>query len=229
MNLEQALARLLCDASFRARIAAGDLSGLDDDAGEALASVELARVDAAATAVVREVRGRRHRGVGTLEEMFADALVTLDEPARSSLFRNFVASRAYAAHGSSGDRRGLSLEEAFARFLLDESEGFRTDVVEQLLLRALTRSLAICSEPLFTVPSCLRGRARGWCAVTSGPVLFAVVDGRAIEGPIDDVLAAMLKEDDAAAARSAASQAGVTDDAAERLLRELDRMGLAPL
>lgn len=228
MNLERALSRLLCDPAFRARVGARDFTGLDEDAREALADIDMPRVEAAAIAVVREVRGRRHRGVGTLEEMFADVLAHLDEGARSVLFTRFVASRAYAAHGGRGEGRGVSLEEAFARFVIEECEGFAAGVVERCFLRALTRSLAVCPQPSFSVPATLRRRGRGWCAVTEGRFLFAVVDGRAIEGPIDNVLAVMLQADDASTALAAAASAGVSVDDAERLLRELERMGLAP-
>lgn len=224
MNLEEALGRLLCDAAFRARVSAGDLAGLDDDAQEALARIDVPRVSAAATAVVREVRGRRHRGVGTLEDMYGDALAPLEEQGRVALFARFVSSQAYQAHG----RSRTSLEEAFARFVVDECKGFDAAVVERLFLRALTRSLAICGEPSFSVPALLQRRPRGWCAVTAGPTLFAAVDGRAIEGPIDDVIAVMICAPTSDAALDGAIGNGLSHEAALRLLDALRGVGLAP-
>lgn len=228
MSLENAIARLLCDTTFRRRIAAGDLDDLDPDAREALTDIDVARVEAAAIAVVREVRTRRHRGVGSLEEIYAAVLGEVSEPAREALFARFVASRSYAAHGGSAEDPGLSLEEAFARFLLDDCDGFSVDVVDRTFLRAFTRSLAICGEPSFAVPSRVLRRARGWCVVAHGPTLFAAIDGRALEGPIDDVIAAMVRSATSAGALDAAADHGLASEAGQRLFDELERMGIAP-
>lgn len=224
MSLERALAQLLCDASFRARVESGDLTGLDDDAREALATIDEPRVRAAAAAIVREVRARRHRGVGTLEEIFGEALAHFGEEGRANLFVRFVSSKAFAGHG----RGRTSLEEAFARFLRDECDGCDAALIERLFLRALTRSLAVCGEPTFSVPSSVQRRARGWCAVAAGPTLFAAIDGRAMEGPIDDVLAAMVRSTTSEQALAAARDRGLSQDAARRLFDALEGMGLAP-
>lgn len=228
MSLENAIARLLCDGKFRSRIAAGDLADLDPDVREAFADIDVPRVEAAALAVVQEARLRRHRGVGSLEDIYADVLLEVREPARVELFARFVASSAYAAHGGHAAEPGPSLEEVFARFLLDDCAGFNVDAVERAFLRALTRSLAICAEPSFSVPPRVLRRARGWCAIAEGPTLFAAVDGRALEGPIDDVIAAMLRAGTSARALAAAAEHGVAREAGRRLFDELERMGIAP-
>ncbi len=224
MSLESGILRMLADDGFRRRALPIDVASLDDDAREAFAGVDAARLEAAAAAFRRHVRTRKHRGVGSLEDAFSDALRPLGLAERDDLFRRFLASPAFH-EGASPPR---CAEDQFARFLLADVNACDPRLVRGALLRAVTRTLAIHGEPAFQLPDGVERRARGWCAVTDDLVLFAAVDGKALEGPVDSATAAMLRARSEQDALAVAATHHLSGAAATRLCEALAKLGLAP-
>lgn len=224
MSVESAIMRMLTDEGFRGRALRSGATGLDDDARQAFAGLDVARLEAAAAAFTRHVRTRKHRGVGSLEDAFAAALRPLATAERDELFRRFLASPAFHETTS----RARCVEDLFARFLLADAETCDPRLVTAALLRAVTRTIAMNGEPAFRLPDGIERRARGWCAVTEDLVLFAAVDGKALEGPVDVPTAAMLRARSERQALAAAASHGLSREAATRLYGALEQLGLAP-
>src|SRR5262249_8145531 len=167
-GLEEALAALLYDDHARKRLRAGEA------ADPRFAAIDMGELEEAARAVRRMVRGRTHRGTGGLEAWFPRTLAPWRhahppdiEP--DDLLTRVCSSSSSRAWSELGD--GISLEEAFYRFFLDEGIG-SARVLEEELFSAVVRALAIAPAARFEWPAGVR-RAPGGCyAVTRGRVLY---------------------------------------------------------
>lgn len=186
-DLDEAFATLVYDESSRA--------SLTNEASSALRSLDVDELrsfgDLCATALVE----RKHTGTGTLTDVFPQAFSRWKERGQSEreLARSFTANHARAAVEGMTEFPGPSLEQAFARFAIDER--LLSPVEADLALaRSLARTIAITEEPAFRLPAMFEPCPGGVRAVigTSPPTLIAVVDGKVIEGPLTDLLADLL-------------------------------------
>jgi hypothetical protein len=188
-ELEEALAALLYDDGARVRLRGGDAA---DPRFESLAASEL---DEAAGAVRRMVRERVHRGIGVIDAWFPRTLAAwrAEHPKDGELddlFSRFCASSACKAWSELG--RGISLEEAFYRFLL-EARACDPAIAEDEFLGAVVRALAVTPAARFEWPKELRRAPGGCCAVSSLRYLHAAVDGAYLHGPVTDVIVDLLE------------------------------------
>jgi hypothetical protein len=155
----------------------------------------MGELEEAARAVRRMVRGRTHRGTGGLEAWFPRTLAAWRDahPADvelDDLLTRFCSSPSSRAWSELGD--GISLEEAFYRFFLDEGIG-SARILEEELFSAVVRALAIAPAARFEWPAGVR-RAPGGCyAVTRGRVLYAALDGAYVYGPVTALVAELLE------------------------------------
>jgi hypothetical protein len=191
IGLDVALDRLLRLRAWRRAFAEGQLDAFDLSPADvvALATLDVAELERAAARLRREVVTRRHRGVGALGDAFPRTLAAWREAHPEDgdldeLAARFLESPAYDAHRElpfAGP--GIGFEEAF--FLFAEAQGIGdAETREHEFLRAVMRALAVSPEPSFLVPPQVRRIAGGFAAVGPGPTLYAVTDGRVLEGPV---------------------------------------------
>jgi len=227
---ERALAALLFDRDARARWRASPgphpapFSALD---GAALEEV--------GRAVVAMVRDRSHRGTGRLADAFPLCVAAWarrhpDDGGLDELHARFLSSPAAAAwrEQATGDP-GACLEQCFAAFA--RAEGLAdAATVEEELLSALLRALAVTPEPAFVVPGAVRrgkiSEKTGWFAIsaeTERPVLHAASGGRYLRGEITPLIALLL---DGASVVEAATRMGCGVPAAAAIRQRLADLGL---
>jgi hypothetical protein len=209
--LEEALAALLYDEDARARLANGEA------ADPRFQTIDSSELDEAALAVRRMVRERVHRGTGGIEAWFPK---TIAGQSIDSLLTRFCASsacREWREH-----EEGLSLEEAFYRFVVDQSIG-DPEIAEEELASAIVRALAVAPRARFAWPAMVR-RAPGGCfAITRAGILHAALNGNYLRGPVTPLIVAILDGGslDAVARRCAVAPAEV-----DRVVAALRARGL---
>jgi len=197
LALDVALDRLLRDRAYRADFLAGrwDALGLDAEGLDAVRAIDPEFLARTAHRLREEVRTRKHRGTGSLEDLFPKTIAAWgaahpEDADRSELFSRFVESDAYASWRDvphAGE--GTSLEEAFYRFA--EVQGVGDPAVrEEEFLTAVVRALAVCPEPSFLVPPEVHRAPGGWFAVTSRgvPLLVAATRDSFAKGPVAKLL-----------------------------------------
>jgi hypothetical protein len=196
-----------------------DVEAADQDE---LAALDLLALERAATAFVRSIRRRSHRGSLSLERAFEKTIaawrakhpedIELDE-----LFTRFVESNAFERFREDGSEAlGASIEEAFFRFATLEQIGTRATRETEFFVAFLV-ALAVVDAPRFMVPPELARCPRGHRAVaqtTEGHFLFAALDGRYVEGPVTADIARIL------------DAGGSTDPRDEKTCTALAAMGL---
>jgi hypothetical protein len=188
-RLEQALATLLYEPEARERLRAGEaddprLRGLDVD-----------ELDEAARGVVRMVRERVHRGMGGVEAWFPRTIAAWrgshpDDRELDELFTRFCASPSCRSWRELGV--GISLEEAFYRFLVDACVA-PPAILEDEFSSAVVRALAITPKARFAWPEEVRRVPGGCYALTRERVLHAALDGKYVHGPVTPLVAALLE------------------------------------
>jgi hypothetical protein len=162
-----------------------------------LAALDPAEVDEAAASVRRMIRERMHRGTGGLADWYPRTLAAwrVQHAADSDLDVLITAfcssSHAAAWRDLPVGPPGISLEEAFYRFFVEQGIGDAA-VCEAELLGAVVRALAVTPRARFVWPEQVRRVARGCIAVTRGLVLHAAVAGRYLHGPITPLMAALF-------------------------------------
>lgn len=234
MSLELALHRLLHRREAREALARGELAsfGLDDEDEDALAAIDLAHLEAAATVVRESVFTRSHRGTGTLLDAFPQTIrgwrdrhpgAPLD-----ALAAAFLASGAYEAHRALPTAAGrLSLEEAFFRFMDADAGAGATDASRLELAHAILRALVVTPAPTFALPDFVRRAPRGFFAVVGPePTLIAALDRRLVTGRISPFLSALLSRGTAESVDEIAGRHAVSTNEARASERELRELGL---
>jgi hypothetical protein len=234
IGLDEALDRLIHRRSFRVDFLAGRTGslGLAEEDLEALASISPEAIEREAASVREDLLRRRHRGSGTLRDLYPRTLVawTLAHPDDADfveLLSRFMESDSFARYREipfAG--RGLCLEEAFFRFCEAEEIGEAADR-EAEFLGAMIKAVLTSPDPDFTLPAELHASAAGFFAVaTRGaePILFAAVATRMMTGSLTPFLAdVLLREEDA---MRVAERHGVSPDVAEAALAKLRALGL---
>ena len=192
MTLDRALDRLLRHRADRAAFLAGGWDdAVDRDDLLALRAIDPELLGRTAHRLREEVRTRRHRGTGSLEDLFPRTIAAWtalhpEDTDRSELFALFLESHAYETwrdvpHAGPG----ACLEEAFYRFV--EAQGIGApEVREEEFLVAVVRALAVCPDPSYVVPREIQRAPGGWFAITtrSGPILVAATRDRFAKGPV---------------------------------------------
>jgi uncharacterized protein (UPF0276 family) len=185
--------------------AAGDDGGGDHD-GAIASRLATALTSDAAVAMVRD---RRHRGTGRLADAFPACVAGWrrlhpDDADLRALFARFLASPAAAAwREQPGGEPGACVEACFAAFARAEDLADAATVEEELL-SALLRTLAVTPEPAFVVPAPVQRAPGGWFALstTTPPVLHAAVQGRYLRGEVTPLIAFLLRGPGDAATRA---------------------------
>jgi hypothetical protein len=200
-SLSDALEALLYQPGERDAFFAGDRSRfvLSPEDEDALQTIDRDQLLSAAKLARMHILERRHRGVGSLLEMFQKTLSSwkAEDPTREvdDLARAFVASAPFDAYRTNAfGGRGLCLEEAFFRFAEEHAIGSEPVRHREYAL-AVLRGLATVVDPSFVVPEIVRRAPRGYYVVLPhGPTLMALLDGKFIEGPITPFIAEVLTE-----------------------------------
>jgi uncharacterized protein (UPF0276 family) len=151
-------------------------------------------------AAVAMVRDRRHRGTGRLADAFPACVAGWrrlhpDDADLRALHARFLASPAAAAWREQvGGEPGACVESCFAAFALAENLADAA-TVEDELLSALLRTLALTPDPAFVVPAPVQRAAGGWFGLSSAtpPVLHAAVQGRYLRGEVTPLIAFLLR------------------------------------
>lgn len=213
ITLDLALDRLLHKRAYRQAFLDDDQHALDlsDDDRRALATIDRRQLVLAAERVASETLSRKHRGCGSLLDLFPQTIAAWhrsheaeqapgprlpsqrSERALSFAFLDSEAFDGYREHPYAG--LGLSLEEAFYRFCEAENVG-EPIVREREMLAAIIRALSITPTAEMRWPDGLRRTpdGQGVFAVSSRgtPMLFAAVGGRFVTGEITPFLADLL-------------------------------------
>jgi len=195
--LDEALDRLLRHRAYRADFLAErwDALGVAPDDLAALRAIDPEFLARTAHRLREEVRTRRHRGTGSLEDLFPRTIAAWaaehpDDTDRSELFARFVESDAYEGWRDVPHAGvGACLEEAFYRFA--EAAGIGPAAVrEEEFLVAVVRAIAVCPEPSFAVPAEIHRAPGGWFAITTrgAPLLVATTRGTFAKGPVAPLL-----------------------------------------
>jgi len=179
--LDATLARLVYDreARDRRRAAQMPLWSLDDDELESLADL-----------VATRLLTRKHTGTGSLEDAFPEVFAGRDA---KEIAISFLAAEGRSVVEGMCEPRGVTLEEAFARFAIRErlADG---PVVLLRMAKAIARAVAVTSEPSFALPTLFDSVPGGIAAIvaTEPPTLVAVLGGRVMEGPVTELLADLI-------------------------------------
>ena len=194
-RLEHALAALLYDAGARERLRAGEA---DDPR---LVGLDVDELDEAARGVIRMVRERVHRGTGGVEAWFPRTIAAWrdahpEDRELDELLAGFCASPSCRSWREADV--GISLEEAFYRFLIDASN-IDPAITEDEFFGAIIRALAVTPEARFEWPAPVR-RAPGGCyALTRDRILHAALHGKYVHGPVTPLVGALLEGEPAPA------------------------------
>jgi uncharacterized protein (UPF0276 family) len=169
-------------------------AGDEDDGSGAMA--RLLATALTSDAAVAMVRDRRHRGTGRLADAFPACVAGWrrlhpDDADLRALHARFLASPAAAAWREQvGGEPGACVEACFAAFARAERLADAA-TVEDELLSALLRTLAVTPDPAFVVPAPVQRAPGGWFAIsaTTPPVLHAAVQGRYLRGEVTPLIA----------------------------------------
>jgi hypothetical protein len=234
IGLDDALDRLIHRRSWREAFLAGrtEALGLVDEDLEALASLSPEELEREAASVREDLLRRRHRGSGTLRDLYPRTLAAWtvahpDDADFVELLSRFMESGAFEGYREipfAG--RGLCLEEAFYRFCEAEEIGEAADR-EAEFLGAMIKAVLTSPDPDFTLPAELHATAQGFFAVAergAEPRLFAAVARRMITGALTPFLADLLLRDENPTC--VAERHGVSGAVAEAALAKLAALGL---
>lgn len=196
--------------------------------GEAWDGVDVHALTSIRALLVEELRGRSHRGCGTLVDRFPRTLAAWldrhpeDQDLRE-LFATFLASAEHAEHRELPFvGLGTCMEDAFGRFAAAIDLG-APQVRESEHLAAVIQALVVAGDPSFELPDFVGRAPRGYFSI-GGSTLYAALDGRYVTGPLTPLLVALLLEP--GQDQQAAKRLGVGATVLTTVLEQLRALGL---
>lgn len=145
--------------------------------------------------VIADLRTRKRRGALGFESMYGGTLTHLTASECTDLLRRFSESSWFASYGEVGDRTAqICFEEATYRFLCEQDVG-NEEVRRVEFLQAITRALAVQPHCAFSVPEEVQRAPFGCFALAplaGKTLLFALVEGRLVTGPVSPASAAFM-------------------------------------
>ncbi|MDD9971949.1 MAG: DUF692 family protein [Myxococcales bacterium] len=233
MRLDDHLSRLVWNIRTRESfLVSGQLSAANDPERRHLAQIDAEELRSLARQATSALLARAQPGVGSLKECFGDAFAAWRKrhPADRDfqhLAETFCANHGQEVREGMTVERGSSLEQAFAEFA--QTAGLLAPRAAALALAKAVARAWLVSQPLaFTIPSSFQRCGTGVFAVIDGdpPFLVAAIGGQLLEGPITELIAALLT---GTPPEQAARDQQVDEEVALATAAELRQLGLLPL
>ena len=232
-QVDAILQSLVYDEGARQRFLDGEVIGAQD-LRHLFGELDTRELTSLAELTASTTLERAHAGVGRLETTFDAAFRawrelhgegTSAQTSAKAMIRRFLAAEGRDVVEGMSEIPGPSVEECFARFCI--REGLMNEAQADLTLaRAITRAVAVCQEPGFTLPRGIERCAHGLRSVvwTEPPTLVALARGQVLEGAITPLIADLLR---GVPTDEAAERHRVAPPVARATSEELARRGLA--